>query len=307
MQQMLRTPLLDVTRTSPGNKSLMTLFLGFTGLCGYGWYTQYQKYQLTRARWESVTEKITKGEVTELKGGDAKIYPWARGDSAAEWEHRLVNIKGFFREERFFVKRSRRGEEGYLIFAPFITAKEQVSHRVTNANPILEYGLMVCLGWVAKDKKDQVAMGSDPLPLLTYESDKMDDPFYDFVQNLVTDPEHLTDAVPLTELTGVVQLGESETLLKKNWKKEGFYQVADLDFMARFFRLFNLNAAKVAYIERVLPGQEEVPEDAVPEPATAGTIQRGTLQSAQHLAYSKYWGTLASVGLVGLSILSLRR
>lgn len=306
MQHMLRTPLLDVTRTSPGNKSLITLFLGFTGLCGYGWYTQYQKYQQTRARWEQITQDIVKGEPTQIRGVDAKFYPWV-SEGVEKWEQKLVNIRGYYRDERFFVKRCRRGTEGYLVFAPFITAREQVSHRVTSANPPVDFGVMVCIGWVPKDKKDQVTLGGEVSPLLTYESDKSEDPFYDFATDLVVDPEHLQDAVPLTELTGVVQRGERETLFRKNWKKEGLYQVADIDFMSRFFRLFNLNAAKVAYIERVIPGQEEVPEDAVPEPATSQTIQKGCKSPEEHLTYARYWGTLAGVGMLGLSVLSLRR
>jgi len=38
------------------------------------------------------------------------------------WEYKVIKIKGWFREERFFVRRSRDGKDGYLVFAPFITS-----------------------------------------------------------------------------------------------------------------------------------------------------------------------------------------
>jgi len=43
-------------------------------------------------------------------------------------------MDGYFKTDRFFVRREKEGKEGYLVFAPFVTAFESVDHSVTNNN-----------------------------------------------------------------------------------------------------------------------------------------------------------------------------
>jgi hypothetical protein len=56
----------------------------------------------------------------------------------------------------------------------------------------------------------------------------------------------------------LVRRGESENILhrRRNWKNDGVFTFIDLNFMARFFRLFNIDAASTAYIERLVPSYE---------------------------------------------------
>lgn len=45
-------------------------------------------------------------------------------NAARDWEYKYVRMTGYFREERFFIKREKDGKKGYLVFAPFVTATE---------------------------------------------------------------------------------------------------------------------------------------------------------------------------------------
>ena len=78
------------------------------------------------------------------------------------------------------------------------------------------------------------------------------------------------EAYPITEITGLVRRGEEENILhrRRNWKNEGVFTVIDLNFMARFFRLFNIDAASTAYIERLVPSYEGEEEELYPVPAS---------------------------------------
>lgn len=78
-------------------------------------------------------------------------------------------MKGYFKDERFFVRRVRDNKDGYLVFAPFITATEglEMDDRST-INPNAEFGLFVNLGWVPLENKNDITMGNDPVPLLVH-------------------------------------------------------------------------------------------------------------------------------------------
>lgn len=123
-------------------------------------------------------------------------------------------------------------------------------------NPNVEFGLFVNLGWVPLDNKDDITMGNDPVPLAEPCADP-DKFFYDKDTGFNPNPENPDEnaILPLTEITGIVRRGESSSFIhgRRNWKNEGVYKFIDLNFMARFFRLFNLDAASTAYIERIVP------------------------------------------------------
>jgi len=114
-------------------------------------------------------------------------------------------------------------------------------------------------------------MGQEPIPLLEpaeTDIEKMYNPFTGFTRD--PEPENEDDALPLTEITGIVRKGEEEDILngRRNWKKEGVYTYIDLDFMSRFFRLYNHNTSKLAYIERIVPSYEDQEEELYPVPAS---------------------------------------
>lgn len=65
-----------------------------------------------------------------------------------------------------FVRREKDGRAGYLVLAPFVTAKRNVSHNV-EAEQYDFSQLMVNLGWVPQEHANQVGMSTEPLG--TYE------------------------------------------------------------------------------------------------------------------------------------------
>ena len=146
-------------------------FVGIMGalssLAAYGCFWQLRRYQESSNRWNKVLDELDTFTPHELKGYDAKYYPWVRESSRNEWEHKLVKLTGYFKEERFFVRKARDGRAGYSVFAPFVTAMDDYDLlKDTNANPMLEYGIMVNLGWVPAENKNDIEMGSEPIPLL---------------------------------------------------------------------------------------------------------------------------------------------
>jgi surfeit locus 1 family protein len=61
---------------------------------------------------------------------DARFYPWVRNNNVSEWEYKPVTLRGYFKDERFFVRRIRDGKDGFLVFAAFVTAVDRVNHRL---------------------------------------------------------------------------------------------------------------------------------------------------------------------------------
>ena len=155
-------------KTAASNKRALSFFLGsFTALSAYGCAYQYKEYLESKARWDKIHDKLKEFTPTELKKNDAKNYPWYRNSNVDDWEFQLVKLIGYFKEERFFVRKQREGRAGYSVLAPFITAIEDNDpFRTTQANPPVEYGLMVNLGWVPLENKQDIEKSSEPLPLL---------------------------------------------------------------------------------------------------------------------------------------------
>jgi surfeit locus 1 family protein len=77
----------------------------------------------------------------------------------------------------------------------------------------------------------------------------------------------------MCEIEGIVRRGENEDWLKgrRNWPREGIFNWVDLDFMARFFRVFNMDSAKAAYIERVVSSSED---ETYPLPSTKESFDK---------------------------------
>jgi hypothetical protein len=73
--------------------------------------------------------------------------------------------------------------------------------------------------------------------------------------------------------------------------------------MARFFRVFNIDGASVAYIERVVPSYEDGSESLYPVPATPTNYDKPLDSPSSYFNYSLLFG--ATSGLSLLSLLSL--
>ena len=70
--------------------------------------------------------------------------------------------------------------------------------------------------------------------------------------------------------------GEESDLLSKrrNWKEDNSFNFVDLNYMARFFRFFNITGASQAYIERIVPSFEESSEELYPVPASVKNFEK---------------------------------
>ena len=78
-----------------GRKKLFTALLGgLTGVALYGSFYQYTKYSQSSKRWSEVNENLSKFQPVELYGSDLKVYPWYRNNNVAEWEYKLVKLRG---------------------------------------------------------------------------------------------------------------------------------------------------------------------------------------------------------------------
>jgi surfeit locus 1 family protein len=144
-----------------------TFLLSLSGLCFYGFYWQATRFQSSSKRWEKINESLSTFSPIAIEGINAVNYPWANGN-VNEWEYKLVELKGYFKDERFFVRRTKDGRLGYLVFAPFVTAK-QTLERVKRENVVngeVEFSLFVNLGWVPLEHKKDIEMGNEPIPML---------------------------------------------------------------------------------------------------------------------------------------------
>jgi surfeit locus 1 family protein len=124
---MLQTHVLTTLKKRPNGVLKMAAFGTLLG-GGYGCYWHQMRKGVKQAQLERIGNEITQWTPYELKGREAVEYPWLRAHNIVDWEYRLVKVYGYFKDERAFVKRQRNGQDGYLVFAPFITAKTLHSH-----------------------------------------------------------------------------------------------------------------------------------------------------------------------------------
>jgi hypothetical protein len=181
------------------------------------------------------------------------------------WEYRLVTVRGYFKEQRVFVRKAKDGKEGYAVLAPFVTGVQDV-HSHPNykleCNKNGEHSIMVSLGWVPLDQKNAVEASDEPLPLLEFRPS-------DLPQEVVTDPDtgfqykvqYAEDEVKpkYTDLTAIVRKGERWNPLvgNRNNIKGHNYQFIDLSWFSRLFLFNNVQASQAAYLERVVPAIED--------------------------------------------------
>ncbi len=165
---MLNKTLSSTTRA--GSSLIYSRFVigSLTTLCGYGFYWQYNKYKASSLRWAKIYESLSHFEPIPIEGKDARLYPWFFTRSLEDWEYKLVKMRGYFKDERFFIRRTRDGRLGYLVFAPFVTAVEQTDFvkRENIINPPVEITVLVDLGWVPLENKKDIEMGNEPIPPL---------------------------------------------------------------------------------------------------------------------------------------------
>jgi len=252
-----------------------------------------------KAQHKAVMKRM-EGPAHRLSYNEARAFPWEF--DLKSWEGRKVEVEGYFRYSRFMVARKRNGKDGYLIFAPFTTAANQTNPA---CNPLrkVEITAIVCLGWVPKELKNKIEDNDTPLPLTEFSEETH--PGYLLIEDGFNRDLAQEDLyVPLTKLTAYVRPGESRNILKgyNNWPSEQHYKFIDLFYIARWFRSTNIDMTSVAYLERVVPSEEEA--EVLPIPITEDEAQK--LHAAQAPSTSAYVAPAALAGLAsGLAMLFL--
>ncbi|EGR27408.1 hypothetical protein IMG5_195900 [Ichthyophthirius multifiliis] len=258
------------------------LFLGSIGIItAYNTFYHVTKYFNLNEQWKNVYKNLSNQEPYYLQGEEALIYPWLIDNNIKDWEFKQVRIRGYFKDERFFVRRKRDGKEGFLVFAPFVTAVKRLNHRpqIKEVLPV-EHVIFVNIGWVALEHQKSVELGSEIAPQLDLDESQF---YTDFYTQLNPNPENPNEKeqITMTEIQGIVRKGETENWLtgRRNWPQQSIFNWVDLDFMARFFRVFNLDSAKAAYIERVV---SELEEESYPIPSTKENFDKPLITPQYH-------------------------
>lgn len=191
--------------------------------------------------------------------------PETRADGNLEnWEYKIVKVRGYFKTQRIYVRKYKDGKPGFAVFAPFITSvidartREQ---RIANGKNLEESGVMVNLGWVPSENKNEVSGTDEPLPLVEWGENH---PYFvdvhtGFEYKPKYDEEKEEVKPKYTDLTAIVRAGEKESRLHGlvNWEREGYLQFVDLDLFSRLFLFRNFESSRVAYLERVVPSLED--------------------------------------------------
>ncbi|CAD8044894.1 unnamed protein product [Paramecium primaurelia] len=289
-------------RQSNGIIKLLAYGVFFGGAYGCVWH-QWKGGQ-QKQLYEKVENEITEWKPININGLNASRYPWAQ--NIRQWEYKLVKLYGYFRDERFFVRREREGRDGFLVFAPFVTAL-QFNDTEQDPEQTTKSQVMVNLGWVPKDNISDIQMGQEPIGTTTYENvphNEDDDQLTGFNRNIANMEEDYQ--MPFVEFVGMVRRGEEEDILKgrRNWPREGVYNYIDLWFMSKLYRSFNLTDSSAAYIERLVQEYDEESANLYPIPATKDNFDKPLPTPQTHQAYSLFFG-LSSV--MSLALLAIRR
>lgn len=298
---------------SAERKALSVLAAACTLGFGYMSLWEGKKYTNLSSKFNHVRDEIEKFQPVALEGADAAVYPWYRNNNLEEeWEYKLVKLQGYFKEERFFISRERDGKKGYLVMAPFITATRKYSKVIkpVEANKTIESGLMVNLGWVPAENKDDIELSSEPLPLIDGPAEGSL-PERDRFTGLTNNPANLLeeDIVSLTEVTGIVRKGEHRDYINRrvNFENHAVFQFIDLPYLARFFKFHNTDAASSAYIERIVQEYDEESETLYPVPATKDNFVRPEKTPSLYQKTAGLYTGISALSLVTFLLSAVRR
>jgi hypothetical protein len=130
------------------------------------------------------------------------------------WECKKVNLDGVIDEGRFFVKRNRGKQEGYLVLAPFIVNssnrdnyfKSEETYKAHTSNR----KFIINLGWIPRSRKHLVydSVDTDAYGEETYTT-REEALAKQNQDGLVRDPLTPNTTVPVTNLTAYIRRGEA--------------------------------------------------------------------------------------------------
>jgi hypothetical protein len=176
---------------------------------------------------------------------------------AGEWECKKVNLDGVIKEGRFFVKRSRGKQEGYLVLAPFVVetintetyVKSPEFYTANNAHR----KFIINLGWIPRSRKHLVytTVPENVVGEETYE-DRIEALRKQEQDGLIRDPLKPDITVPITNVTAYVRKGETADPWngRTNWADHYLYKWINLQELTRVFRVFNEEEGETVYLER---------------------------------------------------------
>lgn len=70
--------------------------------------------------------------------------------------------------------------------------------------------------------------------------------------------------------------------------------------MSRFFRVYNINGASTAYLERIVPSYEEEDEELYPVPASKINFEKPINTPSKYLSNSFFLGGTSAISIVSL-------
>jgi len=229
----------------------------------------------------------------EIEGKEAVEFPWHPGKTE-DWEYKLVKVRGFFSNQRVYVKRQRDGKDGYLVFAPFYTYHQNPHPH----NPLIiedkfheldgaAGGLMVNLGWLPAEHKKDIDFKEtniEPIDLSDkFTGNRYVDPITGFNYVKEYNPDRMEKEFKFVEVEGVLRRGESWNPIagNVNMPKVGSFNFIDLDLMYRLNLFANREASRAMYLERVVPSLDLESNTTYPIPSTKENYIHGSPDAAR--------------------------
>ena len=161
-------------------------------------------------------------------------------------------------EGRFFIKRQRGEQEGYLVLAPFTFQSLNVSafdkDSSVHARNTVNRKLVLNMGWIPKSRK-HLAYSTVPNSVLgeeVYES-REEALEKEEIDGIIRDPLEYNSARPVVNITAFIRRSEEEDANhgRTNFKKQKLYKWINLRELSRVFRItFNEEEAETVYLER---------------------------------------------------------
>jgi len=204
-------------------------------------YSSQEQEHLEKAKHKLNSQEAPK----TIFGKDAFQYPWSNNPNK-NYEFDIVKMRGYFKEERFFVQKSKDGKKGYAVFAPFVTSHTNLNTHPYRGPQTNVCGIMVNLGWVPVDSRNEVGLDSEPLG--TLDMDDYDwgdyltfkDEWTEFEYKKEYDEER-EEVYPFTDVTGIVRRGERYNPIvgNTNMVSASIFQYVDPLYMKMMFGFNN--------------------------------------------------------------------
>lgn len=140
------------------------------------------------------------------------------------WDCKKVNLDGVIGDGRFFIKRNRGKQEGYMVFAPFIVSSfngDNIYNEDTYGVHTSHRKFIMNLGWIPRSHKHLAydTINEDIFGEEVY-TERIDALKKQKEDGLVRDILCPEQTVPVTNMTAFVRKGEAEDKVngRINWK-----------------------------------------------------------------------------------------